>query len=74
VLLPTVDETPEPLRDASGAIIYPGFPADVLYEFRLLSLGTQLLLWVTVGVVFATLAGRLLGERAESGQVSSIAV
>jgi hypothetical protein len=74
VLLPTVDETPEPLRDASGAIVYPGFPADVLYEFRLLSLGTQLLLWVTVGVVFATLAGRLLGERAESGQVSSIAV
>jgi predicted cobalt transporter CbtA len=73
VALPTVDETPEPLRDASGAIIYPGFPADVLYEFRVLSLGTQLLLWVTIGLVFATLAGRLLGERAESGRVSSIA-
>jgi hypothetical protein len=28
---------------------------------------------MTIGVVFATLAGRLLGERAESGQVSSIA-
>ncbi|WP_264993154.1 CbtA family protein, partial [Mycobacterium montefiorense] len=48
VALPTVDETPAPLRDASGTIIYPGFPADVLYEFRLLSLGTQLLLWVTI--------------------------
>lgn len=53
VLLPTVAETP------------PGFSADDLYEFRLLSLGTQLLLWVAIGVVFATLAGRLLGERAE---------
>jgi predicted cobalt transporter CbtA len=73
VLLPTVDETPEPLRDASGAIVYPGFPADVLYEFRMLSLGTQLLLWVTIGLVFGTLAGRLLGERSESGQASSIA-
>lgn len=73
VALPTVDETPEPLRDASGAIIYPGFSADVLYEFRVLSLGTQLLLWVTIGLVFATLAGRLLGERTESGRVSSIA-
>jgi predicted cobalt transporter CbtA len=73
VLLPTVDETPEPLRDASGAIIYPGFPADVLYEFRLVSLATQLVLWATIGIVFATLAGRLLGERAESGQASSIA-
>ena len=73
VLLPTVDETPEPLRDNSGAIIYPGFPADVLYEFRLLSLGTQLVLWATIGLVFAALAGRLLGGRADSGQASSIA-
>jgi predicted cobalt transporter CbtA len=72
VVLPTVDETPQPLRDASGAIIYPGFPADVLYEFRLLSLGTQLVLWTTIGLVFATLAGRLLGERAERRQPQSI--
>ena len=43
--------------------IYPGFPADVLYEFRLVSLGTQLVLWATIGLVFSTLAGRLLGER-----------
>lgn len=74
VLLPTVDETPAALRDASGAIMYPGFPADDLYEFRLVSLGTQLVLWATIAVVFATLAGRLLGERAESGRASSTAV
>ena len=73
VLLPTVDETPEPLRDSSGAIIYPGFPADVLYEFRLLSLGAQLVLWMTIGLVFGTLAGRGLGERAGSGQETSFA-
>lgn len=72
-LLPSVDETTEPLRDASGAIVYPGFPADVLYEFRLLSLATQLVLWVTLGVVFATLAGRLLGERTGSGRAAGIA-
>jgi predicted cobalt transporter CbtA len=71
VLLPSVDETPEPVRDASGAIVYPGFPADVLYEFRLLSLATQLVLWVTVGLVYAALAGRLLGARVDSGKVSS---
>ena len=73
VLLPSVDETPGPLRDASGAIVYPGFPADVLYEFRLVSLGTQLVLWAAIGVVFATLAGRLLGERAEGGHARSVA-
>jgi len=72
VLLPTVAETPQPLRDSSGAIIYPGFPADVLYEFRLVSLATQLLVWTTIGLLFARLAGRLLGERAESGRASSL--
>jgi predicted cobalt transporter CbtA len=73
VLLPATDETPGPLHDASGAIVYPGYPADVLYEFRLVSLGTQLVLWATIGVVFATLAGRLLGERAERGRAPSVA-
>lgn len=71
LVLPTVDETPTPMRDASGAIIYPGFPADVLYEFRLVSLGTQLVLWVTIGLVFAVLAGRLLGKRAERVESSA---
>lgn len=66
VALPSVDETPGPLRDPAGTIVYPGFPADVLYEFRLLSLATQLVLWAGLGAVFAALAGRLLGERAPS--------
>ena len=71
VLLPTVDETPEPLRDTAGTIIYPGFPAEVLYEFRLLSLATQLVLWAGIGLVFATISGRLLSVRTR--QASSIA-
>jgi predicted cobalt transporter CbtA len=71
LVLPTVDETPAPLRDASGAISYPGFSADVLYEFRLVSLGTQLVLWATIGLVFSTLAGRLLGERTQAERPAS---
>lgn len=63
LVLPTTDETPQPLRDASGGIVYPGFPADVLYEFRLVSLATQLVLWSGIGVAFATLARRPLEER-----------
>ncbi|OBH77880.1 cobalt transporter [Mycobacterium mantenii] len=73
VLLPGVDEIPEPLRDGAGTIIYPGFPAEVLYEFRLLSLATQLVLWAGIGLVFATISGRLLSERAQGGRASSIA-
>jgi predicted cobalt transporter CbtA len=50
LLLPTIDETPD------------HFPADVLYEFRLYSLGTQLVMWAVIGLVFASMAQRLLGE------------
>lgn len=63
LVLPTVDETPGPLTDDTGAIVYEGFPADVLYEFRLYSLGTQVVMYATIGLVFAALVSRLLGER-----------
>ncbi|BBU20693.1 CbtA family protein [Mycobacterium xenopi] len=72
LVLPNVDEAPEPMRDASGVIVYPGFPADVLYDFRLASVGIQLVLWMTIGLVFSMFAGRLLVERAEGGRAASI--
>jgi len=63
-------ETPQPLLDSKGNIVYPGFPADVLYRFRLYSAGAQLLLWGALGLTFAPLAERLLepGRRALGGQ------
>lgn len=63
LLLPTISETPGPITDAAGNIIFGAFPADDLYEFRLYSLGTQLVLWTTIGLVFAALASRLLDEK-----------
>ncbi|WP_225730140.1 MULTISPECIES: CbtA family protein [unclassified Nocardia] len=56
-------ETPGPLTDPSGKIVYPGFPADDLYHFRLYSFAAQLILWAVIGVGFAWLAPRLLGDR-----------
>ena len=53
-------ETPQPLRNPAGQIVYPGFPADVLFKFRLLSVGAQLILWGVLGVCFAPLAERVL--------------
>jgi hypothetical protein len=50
-VLPTIDETPT------------DFPADVLYEFRLYSIGTQLVLWTMIAVVFGSSIERLLGEK-----------
>lgn len=59
LILPGLDETPR------------GFPADVLYDFRLASLGTNATLWLTIGLGFGAAAERLLsparvGARRES--------
>ncbi len=56
LVLPTIDETPD------------DFPADVLYEFRLYSLGTQFVLWAIIAVVFGSMAQRLLGESARRSE------
>lgn len=58
-------EVPAPLTDPNGHIVFPAFPADVLADFRVYSLVAQVVLWSTIGLVFAPLADRLLasGER-----------
>jgi hypothetical protein len=56
-------ETPLPLTNARGTIIYPGFPADVLFRFRLYSVAAQLILWSAIGLLFAPMADRLLSPR-----------
>ncbi|MCW2958829.1 MAG: CbtA family protein [Solirubrobacterales bacterium] len=48
LLLPAADATPA------------GFPADVLYRFRLASVGISMTLWLTIGTVFGALAERLM--------------
>ena len=60
-------ETPQPLRDPSGAIVYPGFDADVLYWFRLYAVIAQAILWGVIGVAFAPLAERLVGRSSAVG-------
>jgi Probable cobalt transporter subunit (CbtA) len=54
---------PQPLRDGSGAVVYPAFPGGVLLEFRVYAIATQLILWGTLALVFAALAERLVPER-----------
>jgi hypothetical protein len=51
LVLPTIDETPG------------DFSAEVLYEFRLYSLGTQLVLWAMIGLMFGSMVDRLLREK-----------
>jgi Probable cobalt transporter subunit (CbtA) len=48
LILPAVHETPS------------GFPADVLYRFRLASLGINLTLWIAIGLGFGAAAERVL--------------
>ena len=53
-------ETPLPLRDSKGVIVFPGFPADTLVQFRLYSVAAQILLWSVLGLTFGPMAERLL--------------
>jgi Probable cobalt transporter subunit (CbtA) len=67
-------ETPQPLKNADGVIVYPGFPADVLFKFRLYSVINQLILWTTLGLGFGALAERLPATgrgRARAASLSS---
>ena len=47
VALPVVNEVPE------------RFPADVLWQFRIASIGAQILLWTTLGLGFGVAAERV---------------
>ena len=54
LLLPSFEEVPD------------GFPALVLWDFRLSSLGTQLAVWTTLGLGFGAVLPRVQAERATS--------
>jgi predicted cobalt transporter CbtA len=59
--LPTFDEVPD------------GFPASLLWQFRLASIGTQLAVWATLGLLFGALteraANRAAGRAADRAAV-----
>jgi hypothetical protein len=62
---PAATETPQPVRDAAGRIVFPGFDADLLYSFRLYSFTAQVLMWGVLGLVFGALAERAAGHGGE---------
>jgi Probable cobalt transporter subunit (CbtA) len=63
LLLPPVSEVPQPLLNDQGAIMYPGFPAEDLFHFRLYAVGTQLIVWATIGLAFGALVSRLVDAK-----------
>ncbi len=54
-LLPDINEVPD------------AFPATVLWEFRVASLGTQLVMWATIGLLFGALVARAVTNEAARG-------
>ncbi|WP_328361736.1 CbtA family protein [Mycobacterium sp. NBC_00419] len=63
LILPTINETPGPIVNDAGMIVFPGFPAADLYEFRLYALGTQVIVWTTIGLLGASMFSRLLDSK-----------
>ena len=52
LLLPSFDEVPGPLMDGQS-MVFPGFPADLLGDFRYYSVINQVILWAVLGLGFA---------------------
>ena len=65
-------ETPLPVKDFAGHIVYPGFPADVLWKFRLYSVIEQLLLWGSIGLIFSSLVERVVGTSSEPTRAAQV--
>lgn len=57
-ILPDIGQTPA------------GFPADVLFHFRLAALGSSGVLWLTIGLAFGAAADRLLAQSATRSRAS----
>jgi hypothetical protein len=74
-IVPRYVETPAPLSDDLGRAVFPGFPADVLADFRMYSLLSQAVMWLIIGTVFAAVVPRVLHHRfAVTDRVASVAV
>ncbi|MFW0784317.1 CbtA family protein [Gordonia sp. CPCC 206044] len=74
-LLPEFDEVPGPLMNGEQ-IAFPGFPGDVVGDFRLYAIANQVILWTILTVVFALVLGLLMraertGSAADSEKLSA---
>lgn len=58
--LPTVNEVPA------------AFPAVLLWKFRTVSIGMQVILWTTIGLLFGALAEKLPGATARAGSARGV--
>jgi hypothetical protein len=55
LLLPVINEVPE------------GFPAVLLWKFRMASLGMQVIMWTTIGLLFGGLTERAMAGKHRIG-------
>ncbi|AQA03722.1 hypothetical protein BVC93_16275 [Mycobacterium sp. MS1601] len=60
-VLPSYRETPQPVTGPDGTVVFPGFPADLLADFRIITVVCQGILWLVMGAAFAVLLPRVLG-------------
>lgn len=65
-VLPSYRETPGPLTLEDGTVLFPGFPADLLADFRVAALLCQAMLWIVLAATFVLALPRALRSRPET--------
>lgn len=64
-------ETPGPLLNPAGVMVFPGFDPDLLYSFRLYSVIAAALTWGVIGLGFGAMAQRALSADGRARSVLS---
>lgn len=66
-LLPTFQEVPGPVMDGDR-IVAPGFPGQVIADYRVYAIANQVVLWTVLTVVFVGIIGLMMRRAAASAQ------
>jgi hypothetical protein len=61
-------ETPLPLKNPAGLLVFPGFDADTLFRFRLYSVLAQVIYWTVLALGFAPLADKVFERHSRPTQ------
>ncbi|MDL9937136.1 CbtA family protein [Gordonia sp. ABSL1-1] len=71
-LLPSFDEVPGPVVGPDGVITLSGFPGDVIGDFRVYAIATQIIAWTVLTAVFALVIGYLARRDAQAGARAAV--
>lgn len=73
LLLPEFHEIPGPVTGPDGQIVAPGFPGQVVADFRVYAVANQVILWTVLTVAFCLVIGMIARRGARKADAAELA-